>query len=177
MRFFVRRKRPKNDEKPKISLLKFLYNFCRIFGKLRGLKYWKCSIRTKSLSSRFFRSDNCCFPYEKISESQKLTQKMTKISKLFSFPKFSCNFSQIFDGLCALERWNRSKKKKMCCPVGFSEEFVVVFLLKKSQIDTKMTKTQNFPNFKVFMHFLLEFQQTSWIGMFQRVNRGKLVVQ
>ena len=37
----------------------------------------------------------------------------------------------------------------------------------------KMTKKQNLKIIKDFMHFLLEFQQTSWIRMLKSVNKGK----
>ena len=67
--------------------------------------------------------------------------------------------------------------EKICCPVGFSEELIGAhwsFLNEKGlKLTLKITKSQNFPIFKVFMHFLLKFRQTSWIGMFKRMNKGK----
>ena len=38
--------------------------------------------------------------------------------------------------------WNIGKghKEKMGCPVGFSEEFIAVFLVKVSQIETETDK-------------------------------------
>ena len=49
----------------------------------------------------------------------------------------------------------------MCCPVGFSEEFIAVFWVEMSQIDTE--KDKKFSNFKDFMRFLEKFRQSSWI--------------
>ena len=47
-----------------------------------------------------------------------------------------------------------------------------------SQIDNEKTKVQSFPIFKGFMHISwtdwLYFGQTSWIGLFQRVNKERV---
>ena len=48
--------------------------------------------------------------------------------------------------------------------------------MKMSQIDTEIDKkTQKFPTFKVkFYAFFVKVWQTSWIGMFWRVNNEKI---
>ena len=51
------------------------------------------------------------------------------------------------------------------CPVGFSEEIITVFQIKK---------TQNFSIFKDFIHFFPHFRQTLWIGTLKRVNKEKM---
>ena len=58
----------------------------------------------------------------------------------------------------------------MCCQVGFYEEFIVVFSVKMSQIDTENDKNLTFSNFQGFYSFLLKFRQISWIGIFQTVK-------
>ena len=65
-------------------------------------------------------------------------------------------------------------KVKNHCPVVFHEEIIAVLWMKNvSNWHRKSQKTQNFPIFKVLKHFLLKFRQTSWIGMFERVKKGK----
>ena len=59
-------------------------------------------------------------------------------------------------------------KVKLCCAVVFYEEIIAVFMLKSSQIGTEIDKKPKF--FKVFMQFLSNLWQTSWIGMLKRVN-------
>ena len=51
---------------------------------------------------------------------------------------------------------NKERMESLRCPVGFSEEVIVVFLVKMSQIDTGNDKKTKFFHFsKVFMHFFL----------------------
>ena len=55
----------------------------------------------------------------------------------------------------------RVNKERVCCPVGFSEELIEVFKLKKSQIGTEIDKNPEFSNFQrfyaVFLKFLTDF--------------------
>ena len=45
----------------------------------------------------------------------------------------------------------------MCCPVGFLEEFIAVFEVTISQIDTEnMTKNPKFSNFQRFYAFCFQ---------------------
>ena len=59
-----------------------------------------------------------------------------------------------------LKRFNKAKVR---CPVVVYKEVNVVFLERKGRKIDK--KPRNFPIFRVFMHFLSEFRQTSWIRM------------
>ena len=44
------------------------------------------------------------------------------------------------------------------CPVGFSEEMIAAFQMKKSQINTENDKhPKNFPFYKVFRNFSSDF--------------------
>ena len=61
-------------------------------------------------------------------------------------------------------------KTRTCCPIVFHEEIIAVSQIKNLELTPKMT--QKIANFKVSMHFLLKFRQTSWIGTFKRVNKG-----
>ena len=68
--------------------------------------------------------------------------------------------------------WNvkRDNQERVCCPVGFSEDVIAVFKMKNiSEKQRSRQKTQNFQTFKVFMHFLSKFRQTSRIEMFETV--------
>ena len=49
----------------------------------------------------------------------------------------------------------------MCCPKGFSEEFISFFLLKMSQINTKNDKKRKFLNFQCFYAFFVEVSTDS----------------
>ena len=61
----------------------------------------------------------------------------------------------------------KGQQEKMCCPVGFLEELITVFLSDSvSNWHRKWQKPQNFSIFKVFTHFLLKFWQSSWFEMF-----------
>ena len=51
----------------------------------------------------------------------------------------------------------RVNMEKMCCPVDFSEEFIAVFQVEMSQIDTKNDKNPEV--FQCFMHFFQNFMQ------------------
>ena len=46
----------------------------------------------------------------------------------------------------------------MCCPVGFSEEFIAIFQVKMSQIDTKNDKKPKVLQFLSIYAFLLKFK-------------------
>ena len=103
---------------------------------------------------RFFRRYKCCF----LNEKSQIDTENDKNPKLFQFSK---DFQTFWIG--ALKRVN---KKRMCCSVGFFEEFIAVSLVKMSQINTENNKKpMNFSIFKVLMHFWLRFRQTSWVGM------------
>ena len=48
------------------------------------------------------------------------------------------------------------KKERMCCPVGFSEEFIAVFLVNVSQTETENDKILKFSNFQSFYAFFVK---------------------
>ena len=52
--------------------------------------------------------------------------------------------------------FKRVNKERMCRPVDFSEEFVAVFIVKMSQIDTEDDKNPKFSNFQSFYAFFVE---------------------
>ena len=67
------------------------------------------------------------------TETDKNPQKFPNSKILCSFsPKLSSDFVD----------WNTEKnqQERMCCPVGFSEDFIAVFLMKMSRIKTKNAK-------------------------------------
>ena len=98
-----------------------------------------------------------------------------KNPKLFQFSKILCNFvTKTFDGLCGLERWNESTRKNLLSSRLFRRLSCSFLSENVSKGIQKREKTQNFPIFKLFMHFLLKFRQTSSIGMFQEVNEKKV---
>ena len=68
----------------------------------------------------------------------------------------------------------RGNKESVCSPVGFSEELIEVSKLKSiSNWPRNKQKAQNFTVFKVFMQFLSNFRQTSWIGMLKKCHQSK----
>ena len=69
----------------------------------------------------------------------------------------------------------RVNKEQICCPVGFSEELIAVFKLKKTQIITEFDKKPKFFQFlKSFMQMLSKFRETSRIGMLKMVIKVKI---
>ena len=67
----------------------------------------------------------------------------------------------------------RVNNERMCCPVGFSKELIPVFKLKCLELTQKKRKNTKFFHFSN-LH-LLKFRQTSWIGMFKKVNKEQIV--
>ena len=83
---------------------------------------------TRLLSSRLFGRVNCGFQVEK---KLKLAPNLTK--KPQNFPIFK-NFMQLskFRQTSRIEMLKTVNKEQVCCPVGFSEELISVFKLKKN---------------------------------------------
>ena len=71
--------------------------------------------------------------------------------------------------------WNvlRGQRGKGWLSSSLFEEFIA-FFKKMPKLTAKMTKTQNFPIFKVFMHILSNFRQTSSTTTFKRVNKERM---
>ena len=145
---------------------------------------------------QFFRKFSTDFVGRNIEKGQQGKNVMSSrvFRSVFQFSKWKClkltlkkipNFS-IFQRFYAILSpklstdfvdWNveTSQQGKICCPAGFSEDFLAVFLVKMSQKEFKNAKkTQNFPIFKLFMHFLLKFRRTSSIGRFSGVYEEKI---
>ena len=76
--------------------------------------------------------------------------------KLFYFSKILCIFPY-FRQTLSIGTSKRVNKEKMCCPVGSSQEFFVVFEVKMSQIDTEIDKNPKTSNFQGFMLFSSKF--------------------
>ena len=72
-------------------------------------------------------------------KSLKMTPKRSKISKVSNFQCFSAFFPKFATDFV---KWNveEGHKKKMCCPVGFSKQFIAVYSVILSQIDTDNNK-------------------------------------
>ena len=74
-----------------------------------------------------------------------------KNNRIIHFSKISC-----------IKDWNveRVNKERMCCPVGFYEEFIAVLLVKVSQIDTENDKSPKIFQFSkclcIFSKFLTD---------------------
>ena len=85
-----------------------------------------------------------------------------KNPETFHFSKILCIFSNNSTDFVNWNTVKRVNKVRMCCRVGFSEEFTAVFYVKMSQIHTDNDKKAKFSNFQSFYAFLLEFRQTSW---------------
>ena len=65
----------------------------------------------------------------------------------------------------------------MCCPLAFLEEFIAVFQVTMSQIDTEDYKNhKSFLLFEDFKHFSPNFRQTLSIERLKRVNKEKYVL-
>ena len=86
-------------------------------------------------------------------KSLKLTPKKSKFSKVFSFQNFYAFFPKFATDFV---EWNveEGHKKKMCCRVGFSEQFIAVSLVKIFQI-AKNLKLSN----KEVIGFPVVFQE------------------
>ena len=123
------------------------------------------------LSSRRFRRDNGCFFTEK---SLKLTPKMTKFPKFSIFQSFYA-FLVKFWRLRGLECFKGSTRKTLVVQWPFSRVYCIFLNENISNWHRNWQKTQNFPSFKVkFYAFFVKVSQTSWIGMFWRVNNEKI---
>ena len=102
---------------------------------------------TRLLSSRLFRRVNWGFQVEK---KLKLAPNLTK--KTQNFPIFK-NFMQLskFRQTSRIEMLKTVNKEQVCCPVGFSEELISVFKLKKKlKLAPNLTKNPKFSNFQKF---------------------------
>ena len=66
-------------------------------------------------------------------------------------------------------------KVAVCCPV-VKDEIVLVFRLKKSQLDTEIDKNPKIFQFsKFYAVFLKNFHQTPEIGMLEKVNKEQML--
>ena len=71
--------------------------------------------------------------------------------------------------------FRRVNKERVCCPVVFYEEIIVVSKLKNfSNWHRNRPKTQNFQTFKVFKQFLSNIWQTLWIWMLKSGNQERI---
>ena len=100
---------------------------------------------------------------------------MTKVSKFSHFQRLYAIFSKLTTDFVEWNVEKRRQKERMCSPVGFSERFIAVFLVKMSQFDKENDKKpKSFLFSNILMQFLLNFRQPSWIGMFYRVNKERV---
>ena len=138
------------DKLPQLfQVSKFLYIFFKFLTDFVDWKFEKGQQGKKVLSSRLLRSVFLVFKWNCL----KLTPKMTKISKFSKSQRFYAFFSNFWQTLWigTLEKVNNVE---MCYPVGYSEEFIAVFLVKMSLIKTKNDEKQKlFPILNVFFAF------------------------
>ena len=85
-------------------------------------------------------------------------------------------FLSIFRQITWVRMLKRFNKARILCPVCFSEEMIVVFQIKKSEIDTENEKN---PKIFLFSNFSRNFIQLSESGFecFEGSPRKRLVVQ
>ena len=102
----------------------------------------------------------------------------SKIRKKIQFFQIFNVFMQVLSNLC-LTSWfrkiQRVSKEQVWRTVGFPEELIAVFKLKKSKLAPNLRKNpQNFPIFKNFMQLLSKIRQTLRIGMLKTVVKVRI---
>ena len=101
---------------------------------------------------------------------------MTKSQIFPIFERFYAFSSDIVD-------WNvkngkKVNKENLCCPVGFSEELISVFEVKRSQIDTENDKKSKVVLFSKFLCICCQsFDKLRGLECFKGSKRKRLVVQ
>ena len=103
----------------------------------------------------------------------RIDTKNDKKPKIFKFSKILCVFS-IFSTEVVDWSVKKGQQGKLCCPVGFLEEFIAVFSVKVFQIDTEIDKKPKFSNFRIFRHI---FYRHRGFECFKRSTNKKLVDQ
>ena len=94
----------------------------------------------------------------------KITPKMRKVAEILKFWRFNATFLN----------FSFFNKARINCSVRFYEKINAFFSYEKDlKLTSKMTRTENFPFFEVFMQYLSNFRHTPWIGMFQRVKKER----
>ena len=84
--------------------------------------------------------------------------KMTKKNKIVLIFNVFINYCQIFDRPRGLECFKGSTIKTLVRPAVFNEEITAMLWMKRSKLTPRMTKSQNLPIFKDFMHFFPYFR-------------------
>ena len=87
-------------------------------------------------------------------KKSQIDTEIDKNPKSFQIQRFYAIFPRNFQRTLWIGTLNKVNKERICCPVGFFEDFIAVFWVKMSQIETKNAKKLKvFPFSKCFSIF------------------------